>query len=165
MAAISKLRSAFFTGYKNKICTVARTIYNIYIRDSQLNRPESVSLASLARQLCIMYKHFKLTHICRFAGTYVDMSTPHIYYCKFTLVTFKIGLLRVLNCQLQQQKNLQIVKPANFELTNVLVSIVSIGDSLFIVSEQEKQMIHMFRHYLGPTVRIGPVHRWAVSSV
>ena len=31
----------------------ARTIiyYNIYIRDSQLNRPESVSLASLARQL------------------------------------------------------------------------------------------------------------------
>ena len=26
-------------------------VYNIYIRDSQLNRPESVSLASLARQL------------------------------------------------------------------------------------------------------------------
>ena len=33
-------------GYKNKICTVARTIYNIYIHDSQLNRPESVSLAN-----------------------------------------------------------------------------------------------------------------------
>ena len=28
-------------------------VYNIYIRDSQLNRPESVSLASLARQLPI----------------------------------------------------------------------------------------------------------------
>ena len=28
-------------------------IYYIYIRDSQLNRPESVSLASLARQLCM----------------------------------------------------------------------------------------------------------------
>ena len=32
---------------------IARTIYIIYIRDSQLNRPESVSLASLARQLYI----------------------------------------------------------------------------------------------------------------
>ena len=32
----------------------ARTIYNIiYIRDSRLNRPESVSLASLARQLLL----------------------------------------------------------------------------------------------------------------
>ena len=30
-------------------------IYNIYIRDSRLNRQESVSLASLARQLCIIY--------------------------------------------------------------------------------------------------------------
>ena len=30
---------------------VRTIIYNIYIRDSQLNRPESVSLASLARQL------------------------------------------------------------------------------------------------------------------
>ena len=31
---------------------------NIYIRDSQLNRPESVSLASLARQLCIARAKF-----------------------------------------------------------------------------------------------------------
>ena len=53
LAAISKLRSAFFMGYKNKICTYYIYIYiiYIYIRDSQLNRPESVSLASLARQL------------------------------------------------------------------------------------------------------------------
>ena len=41
---------------------IARTIYNniyIYIRDSQLNRPESVSLASLARQL-LLEKWFPL---------------------------------------------------------------------------------------------------------
>ena len=41
----------------------ARTIIynnnNIYIRDSQLNRHESVSLASLARQLCIIYSTCK----------------------------------------------------------------------------------------------------------
>ena len=30
----------------------------IYIHDSQLNRPESVSLASLARQLCIVRAKF-----------------------------------------------------------------------------------------------------------
>ena len=48
LAAISKLRSAFLTGYKNKICTYYTYIY---IPDSQLNRPESVLLASLARQL------------------------------------------------------------------------------------------------------------------
>ena len=52
LAATSKLRSAFFTGYKKKICTYC-TYHNIYIHDSQLNRPESVSLASLARQLCM----------------------------------------------------------------------------------------------------------------
>ena len=50
LAAISKLRSAFFTGYKNKILHVLYIIY-IYIRGSQLNRHESVSLASLARQI------------------------------------------------------------------------------------------------------------------
>ena len=32
----------------------------IYIRDSQLNRPESVSLASLARQLYILRANFVL---------------------------------------------------------------------------------------------------------
>ena len=31
-------------------------VYSIYIRDSQLNRPESVSLASLARQLHMRVK-------------------------------------------------------------------------------------------------------------
>ena len=36
---------------RTKFARIARTIYNIYIHDSQLNRPESVSLASLARQL------------------------------------------------------------------------------------------------------------------
>ena len=55
LAAISKLRSAFFTGYKNKICTYYINLHvlyiYIYIHDSQLNRPESVSLASLTRQL------------------------------------------------------------------------------------------------------------------
>ena len=40
-------------------------VYNIYIRDSQLNRPESVSLASLARQLII---HANLVLISRKEG-------------------------------------------------------------------------------------------------
>ena len=35
-------------------------IPSIYIRDSQLNRPESVSLASLARQLYIVRANFVL---------------------------------------------------------------------------------------------------------
>ena len=33
---------------------------NIYISDSQLNRPESVSFASVARQLCIVRAKFVL---------------------------------------------------------------------------------------------------------
>ena len=33
---------------------------NIYIRDSQLNRHESVSLASLGRQLCIVRANYVL---------------------------------------------------------------------------------------------------------
>ena len=61
LAAISKLRSAFFTGYKNKILHVLYIIiYNIYIRDSQLNRHESVSLASLARQLELLILYILL---------------------------------------------------------------------------------------------------------
>ena len=47
LAAISKLRSAFFTGYKKK---KLHALYIMIIYDSQLNRPESVSLSSLARQ-------------------------------------------------------------------------------------------------------------------
>ena len=39
LAAISKLRSAFFTGYKKNNCTYY--IYIMIIYDSQLNRPES----------------------------------------------------------------------------------------------------------------------------
>ena len=37
------------------------TIFSIYIRDSRLNRPESVSLALLARQLCRHVSYVKLT--------------------------------------------------------------------------------------------------------
>ena len=40
----------------------------IYIRDSQLNRPESVSLASLARQLCIIYSTCNFVLITRKEG-------------------------------------------------------------------------------------------------
>ena len=46
----------------------ARTIiYNIYIRDSQLNRPESVSLASLACQL--------LQHITKMSSLQSNLRT------------------------------------------------------------------------------------------
>ena len=40
--------------------TIFLVIYNIYIRDSRLNRQESVSLASLARQLYIVRATFVL---------------------------------------------------------------------------------------------------------
>ena len=45
-------------GYKNKICTYY--IYNIH--ESRLNRPESVSLTSLARQLHTLYYTLHTEH-------------------------------------------------------------------------------------------------------
>ena len=73
LAAISKLRSAFFTGYKNKICTYYNNIIHNNIRDSQLNRPESVSLASLARQLLLYTR--KMVPIKKRAGV-----IPYIFH-------------------------------------------------------------------------------------
>ena len=56
VAAISKYAPPSLRVIRTRF---ARTIiYNIYIHDSRLNRPESVSLASLARQLTFMRKLF-----------------------------------------------------------------------------------------------------------
>ena len=48
------------TDARSPICAERSTflVYNIYIRDSRLNRHESVSLASLARQLYIARANF-----------------------------------------------------------------------------------------------------------
>ena len=89
LAAISKLRSAFFTGYKKKNCT-----YYIYmiIYDSRLNRPESVSLASLVRQLFKNVRHIvniKLPAI-------IQSQIPSIHFfgpSYFPLVIYSLLLL------------------------------------------------------------------------
>ena len=59
---------------------IARTIYIIYnIRDSQLNRPESVSLASLARQIYI--------YMC-VQKKFVIERTRDLNYLKFVATDF-----------------------------------------------------------------------------
>ena len=78
LAAISKLRSAFFTGYKNKICTYQNLhVLYIYICDSRLNRPESVLLASLARQLQKTFSNDKAGFYNRGSGVALKFTPTY----------------------------------------------------------------------------------------
>ena len=94
-------------GYKNKICTY----HNIYIYDSRLNRPESVSLASLARQLMCHYDYMNLKRY--------DYNYAYGKKCNDYIACVSMGL------------NICILRrPYLFPFQNCQISISSLDNSI-----------------------------------
>ena len=111
----------------------------IYIRDSQLNRPESVSLASLSRQLHTSPAHctFSMTRSVRyqpiFNTLYYTLHTEHAYCLSYrflnnvviTTVIEMVEFVEILDRRLDKRS----VERVRYVINNLLhLVIVKYGD-------------------------------------